>query len=369
MSRTSQVAPTGESAFNPRRLSIARKRRGLTAKALAEKAGLVPDTISRLENGARSPDDRTISKLSEVLGFPKSFFGKENPEEVDISCASFRRVSKLRARLLDATLSASTLGVELNAWIERQVPIPAPDLLDLSHKQNPDLAATFLRDYWTLAERQIEDTIGLLESKGVRVFSLSENAVPVDSFSFWRDDKPYIFLDKFETRENSRFKAVHELGHLVMHRHIYPKGIPSAERQADRFASAFLMPERAVRAAVSNPISINTIIMEQLRWGVSASALAQRLHSLQLLSPWQYKSVCIQLDKRERGASEPDGIPREMSTVWQKIIEQLQKEKTSKSDIAKELHIPLDELEGLIWNVPEETHTQDERRSQAGNFS
>jgi transcriptional regulator with XRE-family HTH domain len=60
--------------FNPRMLSLARTRRRLTAKALADEAGLAADTISRLVNGGNLPDDKTVEKLVRVLKFPRAFF-------------------------------------------------------------------------------------------------------------------------------------------------------------------------------------------------------------------------------------------------------------------------------------------------------
>jgi hypothetical protein len=80
-------------------------------------------------------------------------------------------------------------------------------------------------------------------------------------------------------------------------------------------------------------------------------AMAHRLNSLKLLSDWQYKSICIELGKRGYRSGEPGGIPRETSVVWRKVLTQLWSEKTTKNDIAAELHLPLDELEGLIWNL------------------
>jgi transcriptional regulator with XRE-family HTH domain len=54
--------------FNPRRLSLARMRRRLTAKALSEITGLAADTISRLEIGSNAPDETTVEKLAKALG-------------------------------------------------------------------------------------------------------------------------------------------------------------------------------------------------------------------------------------------------------------------------------------------------------------
>ena len=53
--------------FNYMRLSLARKRRWLTGKGLAEAAEVAPLTISRLEKGENQPDDTTVQRLAEML--------------------------------------------------------------------------------------------------------------------------------------------------------------------------------------------------------------------------------------------------------------------------------------------------------------
>jgi Zn-dependent peptidase ImmA (M78 family) len=173
----------------------------------------------------------------------------------------------------------------------------------------------------------------------------------VNAFSFWRDNNPFIFLNNFKTAESSIFDAAHELGHLVMHKHGDPKETRSAEREANSFASAFLMPARDIRARVPRRITVETVLRAKSRWRVSAMAMAYRLNALRLLSDWQYKSICIELGKRGYRGAEPQGIDRETSVIWRKVLVQLWSEKTTKNDIAAELHLPLDELEGLIWNL------------------
>jgi Zn-dependent peptidase ImmA (M78 family)/transcriptional regulator with XRE-family HTH domain len=337
--------------FNPRRLSLARKRRRLTAKVLAEKADLAVDTISRLEKGSNPPDETTIAKLVRVLKFPESFFFDQDPQEIDTDAVSFRSFSKMSARERDAAISAGSLGLQLNAWIEERFSLPTPKLLDLSYETDPEIAAYSVRQSWSIGERPIGNLMGLFETKGLRIFSLSENTASVNAFSFWRDDKPFIFLNNFKTAESSIYDAAHELGHLVMHKHGDPKETRSAEREANAFASAFLMPAKDVRATVSTRITIDTILRAKKRWRVSAMAMAYRLNSLKLLSDWQYKSICIELGKRGFRTSEPGGIDRETSIIWRKVLTQLWSEKTTKNDIAYALHLPLDELEGLIWNL------------------
>lgn len=337
--------------FNPRRLSLARKRRRFTAKALAEKAGLAVDTISRLENGSNSPDEATVAKLVRVLNFPTPFFFDQDPEDIDTGAVSFRSFSKMSARERDAAISAGSLGLQLSAWVEDRFNLPKPNLLDLSYETNPENAAHSVRQFWGIGERPIGNLMALLETNGVRLFSLSENTASVNAFSFWRDDKPFIFLNNFKTAESSLFDAAHELGHLVMHKHGDPKETRSTEREANSFASAFLMPAKDVRARVPRRVTVDTILQVKLSWRVSAMAMAYRLNSLGLLSEWQYKSICIELGKRGYRSSEPNGIDRETSVIWRKVLSQLWSEKTTKNDIAANLNLPLDELEGLIWNL------------------
>jgi Zn-dependent peptidase ImmA (M78 family) len=183
------------------------------------------------------------------------------------------------------------------------------------------------------------------------VFSLSENTASVNAFSFWRDNKAFMFLNNFKTAESSIFDTAHELAHLVMHKHGDPKESRSAEREANQFASAFLMPANDVTARIPRPITIDIVLQAKKRWRVSAMAMAYRLNTLKLLSDWQYKSLCIELGRRGYRSGEPDGIERETSLIWHKVLSQLWAERTTKADIAADLRLPLDELEGLIWNL------------------
>ena len=92
-------------------------------------------------------------------------------------------------------------------------------------------------------------------------------------------------------------------------------------------------------------------------------ALAYRLHAIGHLTDWQYKSVCIELGRRGFRAGEPDGIERETSAIWQKVLTQLWVERTTKEEIAESLNIPLDELESLIWGLTGSLHQPHNKHS------
>ena len=75
--------------FNHNRLALARKRRRLTAKRLAECARVSAVTITRLEKGENQPDDSTVLRLSDALNYPVGFFFGDDPEPINIDAVSF----------------------------------------------------------------------------------------------------------------------------------------------------------------------------------------------------------------------------------------------------------------------------------------
>lgn len=337
--------------FNPKRLVLARKRRRLTGKSLATAAAMSAVTISRLENGENEPDDGTVTRLASALKYPVGFFFEDDPDELDTTAVSFRSLSKMSAKERDAAIAAGCLGLQLSDWLEAQFSLPDANLLDLSYETDPESAARSLRAFWALGEKPIGNMLRLLEFHGVRVFSLSEATRSVDAFSFWRDSRPFVFLNNYKTAEHSIYDSAHELCHLVMHRHAGAQSSRAAEREANQFAAAFLMPANDVRSRMPRFITVDLIIRAKSRWRVSAMAMAYRLHSLGLLSEWQYKSACIELGRRGYRTGEPCGIERETSSVWRKVLAQLWSERTTKDAIAAMLHLPPDELEGLIWGL------------------
>jgi Zn-dependent peptidase ImmA (M78 family) len=336
--------------FNPGRLALARRRKGFNKKELADKLGLVPRSVSAFEAGEFPPSEDTLAQAAKTLGFPLAFFDKESIEPPSEESTSFRALTKMTAGNRHAALAAGALGLELSDWIEARFNLPTVDIPDLKG-QSPDIAAELVRHQWQLGERSIRNVVHLLESKGVRVFSLAEETAEVDAFSFWRERKPYIFLNTFKSSERARFDAAHELGHLVLHKHGVPNG-QAAEKEADAFASAFLMPRATV--LTSRPRGQWTLlhlIALKRKWIVSAAALGYRLRDLGVLTDWQYRSLFIEMSKRGYLRAEPHPAPREKSLVWEKVFTQLRAEGVNKEDIAHQLALPPDEVEKLVWGL------------------
>lgn len=335
--------------FNRTRLTLARKRRGLTKKSLAQLVGLDSRSITGFEAGEFAPSGETLQLLAKQLDFPVEFFAGDDLEEPRPEGASFRSMSRITASQRNAALSAGALAFLISDYVDARFDLPAPDLLDL-RDETPTAAVEYLRQHWGIGERPIKNMIHLLEAKGVRVFSLTENFREVDAYSLWKDGRPFIFLNTMKSAEHSRFDAAHELAHLVLHRH-GELGGPFAEKQTNEFAAAFLMPKARVRAASPIVPTINHLIDLKKIWGVSVTALAVRLHRLGLLSQWHYECLCIEIQRRGFRLNEPDPAPRETSQVWGKVFTSLKEDGITKSQLAKDLAISTREIEMLVFGL------------------
>lgn len=336
--------------FSATRLSIARKRRQITKKELACKAGITAVHLTRLENGeTEEPSADTINAISSALGYPVEFFYKQDCDELAAGSVSFRSLSTLSARQRDAALAAGAIAFELHDWVAERFTLPEPQLLDL-RDEDPAAAAGALRSHWGIGTKPIGHLIKLLEAKGVRVFALAEQHKNVDAFSCWHGNIPFIFLNTFKSAERSRFDAAHELGHLVLHLHGSDGG-RDVEREADAFAASFLVHQGDLISNLLQVQSLKQLIAAKKRWGVSVSALARMSFDAKLISDWHYRSLCKQISMMGYRSSEPNGMPREKSILWRMIFESLWKDGITRDSVAKSLHIPPEEIESLVGQL------------------
>ena len=345
---------TQKPSFNHLRLILARKRKKMTAIKLAEAAGLSRVHLSRIESGHNEPAMETVEALANATGYPVAFFFMLETCELPAEAVSFRSLKRTSVREREAARAAGEIGVDVGKWLADEFNLPDPVLPDMGYEPDPAAAARALRQSWGLGEKPIASMIALLEAKGVRVFSLAEETLNVDAFSFWQDGVPYVFLNTMKTAEHGVMDAAHELGHLILHAGGNTLQGRDVEREANAFASSFLMPSEDVQGRVPRAPSVHLILKLKKRWRVSAMALAYRVHRLGLLTDWQYRSMCIDLTQRGYRTGEPDGTDRDKSRVWKQVFDHLWREGKTKETIAKALHLPLDEIEKLTFGLAAE---------------
>lgn len=337
--------------LNPDRLKVARLRRKMTYSSLASASGLSSKSVAEYEkaDGLFTPTQQTIELLADTLGYPIGFLCGSDVEFVDPSTVSFRSLKSMKAADQHAAEAAGSLGVMVNSYFEESFNLPECNLPNLRGCE-PEAAAEALREKWGLGVKSIGNLIHLLEANGVRVFSLSENTLDVDAFSFWKNDTPYIFLNTQKSGERSRFDAAHELGHLVLHRHGSPQG-KDLENEADSFASAFLMPRRTVLAIKMPFPTLDGIISIKENWRVSSVALIVRMKNIGMLTEWQYRTLMVEATKKGLRKSEINGIARERSLIIDKLLAALKSDNIDLNKLSTIISIPIDELANLLFKV------------------
>lgn len=346
--------------FSATRLSIARQRRQLTKKELAQRSGISIPTLTRLDGGRTEPDRETVLAIARALEFPVEFFYLDDCDVLTPEAVSFRSLSTLTARQRDAALAAGSLAFEIHDWIAQRFELPMPVLLNL-RDEDPIAAAQTLRSHWGLGTQPIEHMVKLMESKGIRVFVLAEQHKHVDAFSCWHKEVPFVFLNRFKSAERSRFDAAHELAHLCLHVHGTASGDRNVEREADAFASAFLIDRSDLIGHLPRVSSLAQLVSAKKRWGVSVSALARTAHDAKLISDWHYESLSKQISYLGYRTSEPEGRPHEQSVLWRMVFEELWKDGMTRESITRALYIPRHELEALMGELVDSPAVQPRR--------
>jgi Zn-dependent peptidase ImmA (M78 family) len=323
-------------------------RRGLTKVELAQHLNVTARTVSTYETeGAPMSAGRA---LAASLGFPVGYFEREAMVSFTASDVSFRAARRATARQREAAVAAGVHGVEIDRWISHRFVLPSLDLPTFCG-DDPQTAAQLLRSMWGLGTKPLPNLVQLCESKGIRVYTLPPFADAVDAYSIWRDEVPYIFLARRKTSERIRFDLAHELGHLILHS-AEPAETTAQEREADAFASEFLIPADSIVEYLGHNPSVREILATRSMFKVSALALTAAARKAGRLTDWAYRQTCIELAQRGFRLSEPGGMPNyEMSRVFAQVLGGSRGSVVNARLIASELDLPLSDVHALTFGV------------------
>ena len=229
---------------------------GLTQEGLASKAGLSRLALGRIERGAAVPRASTVRALAKALGVP---VGELVMPVRPLESVRFRAKAKVRSR--EQILAEVSKWLEAYAWLEGELGERADfrfgKARPSSDDAGPGAVAQAAREAVGLApEVAVRDICGLLDRGGVKLLLLETTRDSFFGLSVGEPDGgPAVVVNTWERISVERwiFTAAHELGHLLLHPHEYRReatDLPEeAEREADEFASEFLMPECAFAEA------------------------------------------------------------------------------------------------------------------------
>jgi len=338
--------------FNPVRLTLARELRGLTKAELAASVGKSPAELSQFEMGRHRPDSKTIAALTLALGVPLSFLVRQTATvPLSSDACHFRSLRSASQRERRKLLSMGTLLCDLIRLISEHIQLPKEQLSRFTQAPRSmdeiEKCAVQVRREWGLGLGPIPNITKLLEAKGVLVTVIPDGCAEVEAFSVWHDGKPIVFLvpDKTST-SRVRYDAAHELGHLIMHADVAP-GSPDAERQANRFAAAFMVPREPFLMECPRRLDWGHFYELKRRWRMSVAALVKRAFDLGALTEASYRRAFIHLNRTGERFQELDEPPVEQPELLLRSISLLS-EDFSIEDLASRLGLSSSDL---IWLV------------------
>ncbi|MFD4429727.1 ImmA/IrrE family metallo-endopeptidase [Nocardia sp. NPDC058497] len=364
---TSRLPRQSEKYLDPDRIRVARMRRGMTKVELARKLGVTPGTIARYEAG--EAPNALACVLGDMLGFPPDYFDRTDAPIFDPAEVRFRAARRAGARQRDAAAAAGVSGIEIDRWISTRYVLPETSLPSLVG-DDPKTAAQLLRGYWGLGTKPLPNLVQLSESRGIRVYTLPSVADTVDAYSIWHANTPYVFLARRKSPERIRFDLAHEIGHLVLHDN-EPSHTAAAEKEADAFASEFLIPSASMTEYLSPTPSVDDILAVREQFKVSAMALAFAAHKAGRISDWTYRQTCVELSTRGFRSSEPGGMPNyEMSRVFPQVLNRSStKRVVTARVIADDLSLPLGDVHALTFGTELRTAQETEVTSATNRSS
>lgn len=232
-----------------------RSDRQLTQDDLATKSGLSRVALGKIERGEVIPRARTLDALAKVLAVP-----------VGELVIPVRPLESVRFRAQARVYAREQILAEVSKWLDAYAGLEA-DLNKRSPfrfkkatpaRRNSDTVkvAQDARQAVGLGpEEPVRDICMLLEDNGVKLLLLETNRESFFGLSVGaRDGGPAVVVNTWDRISVERwiFTAAHELGHLLLHPSEYQRDVTEipvqAEREADAFASTFLMPEAAFAA-------------------------------------------------------------------------------------------------------------------------
>jgi Zn-dependent peptidase ImmA (M78 family)/DNA-binding XRE family transcriptional regulator len=290
-------------------LRSARIRSGLSLRALEEKIGKIvsAQAIGKYERGDMQPSQQVVEALANALGVGKEFFFTK--QSVELGVVEFRENSA-RHRVDEKAISSAVydsllryleveglLGVTSTDWDKpRQFPYPIRQLAEA------EWAAHKLRDDWQLGSDPIPNLSEFLEERGFRIIlcDLPLSIAGVTCFVNTSNGQkiPVIVTSAQVTGERQRFTFIHELGHLLLEK---SSSELNFEKVCDKFAGAFLMPERFLWDALGksrSSISVGELVSLKKFLGVSVQAIVYRCKDLGIINEYTYKLLYKEFSNR-----------------------------------------------------------------------
>lgn len=342
-----------------KRLSQARRMRGMSLRAVAEAIGgkVSYNALHRYERGEMMPGDEVLISVADVLDKPLDYFFR--PFTVQLSELRFRKTTRLGAKSEDAIKEQANDFFERYCEIEQILAVHSSFKNPLGDARFPTVAdaekaAARVREIWKLGQNPLPNVTETLETNGFKIFEI-DAPESFKGFAGWVDSQPVIVLATWmdEDLPLKRFTMLHEVAHLLVESHTELEG-KELESFCNRFAGAMLIPADVFTGdfgGFRHRISLEELIDLKRRYGMSIAAIMYRANDLKLISDSTSRQFWIIRKKR---GWDRDGEPGEYpgnehsSRFEQLVLRATAEEQISFDKGAVLLNLPLVEFQQTL---------------------
>ena len=309
--------------FYGKNLQIIRMLHGLSRKELGEKLRVSEQSIWQFEKQMIEPSFENILQMKEILQVKSSFFFEEFTIEKTFfeNNVAYRKADISSRKKTNSEVVYLNVASKVISYLESFLNVPPNKLLDLRQKISKmlfdEITNGKIEEIATLSRKFLDiqpdngNLLLSLEKAGIYVLEKNVGG-KADAYSAWStQDVPIIVLGIKKSAVRRNFDLAHELGHLLLHPYVDFSLLDKNERQqvereADYFASCFLLPSHIIQEdlekikKISNP---DSYISLKAKYNVSIQALEMRAYKLGFLTPKQhsyfYRQIAIKNYKLE----------------------------------------------------------------------
>jgi Zn-dependent peptidase ImmA (M78 family)/DNA-binding Xre family transcriptional regulator len=307
--------------INPAMLTLARESRGMTQGHLAAEVGVSQGKVSKFEGGMLAVPAAELERIARALDYPPDFFVQQDEvRAVGSGCQYHRKrqsmpVGELRA--IHARMNVTRMQIARllrGADVEAENRFPRIDVDECAG--GPAEIARLVRRDWGLPPGPVAHLVRSVEAAGGIVVWCDFGTRKLDAITQCVPGlPPLFFLNRACPVDRTRFSLAHEIGHVVMHRIMSEDG----EKEADTFASEFLMPEVDVRGQLAK-LTIPKAAILKTHWRVSIAALIRRGRDLGVITDSVYRRLYTEMTQAGYKTEEPNPLTAEGPTVLSDLV-------------------------------------------------
>ncbi|PBA30410.1 hypothetical protein CKJ65_18675 [Mycobacterium intracellulare] len=311
------------------RIQRLRTARGLTQAELAEQLDLPPSVFSRVLSGQLSVDCANAQRLADILECSPDLLSRPPSEQLHTR-PWLRAYADAPKKTVEQYVADTLLALESFAELRlKQLPERLPTFTgDLNDDNEIDEFATEVRVAADVApEQAVPNVTRAAERLGCLVLPMDNELGKHLGMSIFVDGTPVIRVSRPTGSggipgDRQRFTLAHELAHVILHESSSPPETADQakafEKQAHRFAGAFLLPGDSFLSDLDHAggrVTLSTLARLKERWGVAIKAMVVRLQQLHRIDMDQARSLYKQISARGWNKHEPMEVGNE-GAIW-----------------------------------------------------